>query len=275
MSPEVAVTSWAVWSAGGVAVNETPLFGSGRGLAAWPERSLPGDRLPPIAAVRAGRAPASASALVRLVRVVLSTRRAGTVPGLPAVVDLKLGTRTGSTEVDLAFLQSLAERGDPFGSPSLFAYTLSTAAGGEASLALGLGGELATVSSGEVSGLTAVVAGAAAVSSGRSRACLCGAMDVSASESDVIALFLLEPAQVALDAPRLVGGQLSFDPERPSVSTADSVRSTMERLGVTLAHGEGGEVRASLPGGHSASLTVVPAARATVHPEGSGRVPSR
>src|SRR5262249_57872861 len=107
----------------------------------------------------------------------LSDAPAGAVPAAPATVDLKLGTRAGSSEIDFAFLQSLAERGDAFGSPSLFAYTLSTAAGGEVSLALGVRGALSTVSSGEVSGLAAVGAGAASVASGRSGACLCGALD--------------------------------------------------------------------------------------------------
>lgn len=266
MSPEVAVTSWAVWSAGGVSVNEAPVPGGGRGLAPWPDRPAP------IVPARARRVPASASALVQLVQGVLSSRRTRAVPELPATVDLKLGTRTGSTETDLAFLQSLAERGDSFGSPSLFAYTLSTAAGGEVSLALGLRGALSTVSSGEVSGLAALVTGAASVSSGRSEACLCGAMDVSGSESDVIALFLLEAAQPYLHAPRLVGWKLSFDPEPVTSSRPDSVRSTMERLAITLAHGESAEIGACCPGGHSAFLAVVPAARATVRPEGSVRV---
>jgi Beta-ketoacyl synthase, N-terminal domain len=266
MSPEVAVTSWAVWSATGVSVNEAPVPGSGRGLAPWLDRPAP------ILPARGRPVPPSASALVQLVQAVLTTRRARAVPPPPTTVDLKVGTRTGSEEVDLAFLQSLAERGDAFGSPSLFAYTLSTAAGGEVSLSLGLRGALSTVSSGEVSGLTALVTGAASVTSGRSEACLCGAMDVSGSESDVIALFLLEPALPYLHAPHLVGWKLSFDPEAVTGSRSDSVRSTMERLAVALAHGKRGEIGASCPGGHSALLTVLPATGATVRPERSARV---
>src|SRR5262249_1183841 len=151
----------------------------------------------------------------------------------------------------------------------------STAAGGEVSLALGLRGALSTVSTGEVSGLTALVTGAASVSSGRSEACLCGAMDVSGSESDVIALFLLEPAQPYLQPPRLVGWKLSFDPEAVTDSTGDSVRSTMERLAGALANGESAEIQASCPGGHSALLTVIPEAGSTVHPGRSDRVERR
>ena len=266
MSAEVAVTSWAVWSAGGVSVNEAPVPAEGRGLAPWPNR--PASLIPP----RGRPVPASASALVQLAQAVLSNRRARLVPAPPTTIDLRLGTRTGSEEIDLAFLRSLSDRGDAFGSPSLFAYTLSTAAGGEVSLALGLRGALSTVSSGELSGLTALVTGAASVTSGRSEACLCGAMDVSGSESDVIALFLLEPALPYLHAPRVVGWRLSFDPEAVTGSTPESVRSTMERLAVALAHGEGAEIGASCPGGHSALLTVVPAAGATVRPERSARV---
>ena len=269
MSSEVAVTSWAIWTAGGVSVNEAPVPGSGRGLAPWPNR--PASIIP----ARGRPVPASASALVQLVQGVVSTRRARVVPAPPATLDLKLGTVTGSQEIDLAFLQSLAERGNAFGSPSLFAYTLSTAAGGEVSLALGLRGALSTISCGEVSGLAALVTGAASVTSGRSEACLCGAMDVSGSESDVIALFLLEPAQPALEAPRLVGWKLFFDPEAATASRPASLRSTMERLAVTLAQGESADIGASSSAGHSALLTVVPAARATVERERSARVGRR
>lgn len=266
MSPGVAVTSWAVWSAAGVSVNEAPASGSGRGLAPWPDRPAP--IVPP----RGRPVPASASALVQLVQAVLTTRHARAVPAPPVTVDLKLGTGAGSREIDLAFLQSLAERGNAFGSPSLFAYTLSTSAGGEVSLALGLRGAVCTLSTGEVSGLTALVTGAASVTSGRSEACLCGAMDVSGSESDVIALFLLEPALPYLCAPQLVGWKLSFDPEPVTDSRPPSVRSTMERLALVLAHGEGAEIGASCPGGHSAFLTVVPSAPPTVRAERSVRV---
>ena len=143
------------------------------------------------------------------------------------------------------------------------------------SLTLGVRGVLSTVSSGEVSGLAALVTGAASVGSGRSEACLCGAMDVSGSESDVIAVFLLEPAQPYLHAPRLVRWKLSFDPAAVTDSRPDSVRSTMERLALALARGESAEIGASCRGGHSARLTVVPAARGAVRPGWSARVGRR
>jgi len=266
MSAEVAITSWAIWSTGGVSVNEAPVLAKGRGLAPWPNR--PASLIPP----RGRPVPASASALVQLVQGVLSSRRARLVPAPPTTIDVKLGTRVGSEEIDLAFLRSLADRGDAFGSPSLFAYTLSTAAGGQVSLALGLRGALSTVSCGEVSGLAALVTGAAAVVSGRSEACLCGAMDVSGSDSDVIALFLLESSRPGLATPRLVGWNLSFHPEVVTGPASGSVRSTMERLAVALASGESAEIGASSSGGHSALLTVVPAARRAVRPRRPARV---
>lgn len=266
MSPEVAITSWAVWSAGGVSVNEVPVHAEGRGLAPWPNRPAP--LVPP----RGRPVPANASALVQLVQGVLSNRRARLTPAPPTLIDLKLGTQTGSEEIDMAFLRSLAERGNAFGSPSLFAYTLSTAAGGEVSLALGLRGALSTVSCGEVSGLAALVTGAAAVASGRSEACLCGGMDVSGSESDVIGLFLLESSRPGLAAPRLIDWNLSFDPEAVISPALDSLRSTMERVAVALDSDESAEIGASSSAGHSAVLTVVPATRRAVRPRRPARV---
>ena len=184
----------------------------------------------------------------------------------PTTVDLKVGTRTGSREIDLAFLQSLAERGDAFGSPSLFAYTLSTAAGGEVSLALGLRGALSTVNSGEVSGLTALVTGAASVTSGQSEACLCGAMDVSGSEWDGDRLVSARACATLPSSTRPGRLEALIRSGRGMIDSRDSLRSTMERLAVALAHAEAAEIGAWCPGGHSALLTVVPAAGATVRP---------
>ena len=158
-------------------------------------------------------------------------------PAPPTTVDLQVGTRTGSTGIDPAFLQSLAERGDAFGSPSLSAYTGLHRGRWGVSLALGLRGALSTVSSGEVSGLTALVTGAASVTSGRSEACLCGGMEVSGLGVGRDRLVSARAALPYLDAPRLVGWKLSFDPEAVADSR-DSLRSTMERLAVALANGE-------------------------------------
>ncbi|MGZ3447333.1 MAG: beta-ketoacyl synthase N-terminal-like domain-containing protein [Myxococcaceae bacterium] len=183
----------------------------------------------------------------------------GSVPELPPVIGVRLGTMSGSRENDLAFLESLAERGESLGSPSLFVHTLSTAALADVSLALGCRGGLSTVSNGEASGLLAVALGAGALAAGRSTACLCGAMDVCGSDSDVIALFLLEPARSDIAVPRLSGWELTFDTSSPPRS--GSLRSSMERLVLALCSDDGGTVSASSGTGESVRLSVVPAGR--------------
>ncbi len=252
MSCDVAVTSWAVWNAAGVSVNEAPVLGKGVGLAPWSDGGAP-----PFASPPARPRSAAAEALVQLVRRLLSARRAlFTTPEPPGPIDLRLGTVAGSKAVDLEFLEGLRERGDAFGSPSTFAYTLSTAAGGEVSLALGLRGALSTVSSGAVSGLAAIVTGAAQVAAGRSEACICGGMEVSGSDSDLLALFLLEAAPSTIRFPRLIRWAVSFDPEATHNSRPGTSSSKLESLAVALAEGASVDVRASCPDGHSASLTV-------------------
>ena len=253
MTSEVGVTSWAIWNAGGVSINEAPVSGTGAGLGFWSERppSTPGAR---------GRSlPASASALVQLAQQVLAARRVGFLRELPSVIGVRLGTMNGSRENDLAFLQSLAERGESLGSPSLFVHTLSTAPLADVTLALGCRGAISTVSNGEASGLLAVALGAGALAAGRSAACLCGAMDVCGSESDVIALFLLEQARSDIAVPRLSGWELTFEATRPP--SAGSLRSSMERLVLALSSHEGGPVSASSATGESVRLSVVPAGR--------------
>jgi hypothetical protein len=183
----------------------------------------------------------------------------GSLPELPPVIGVRLGTMSGSRENDLAFLESLAVRGESLGSPSLFVHTLSTAALADLSLAVGFRGGLSTVSNGEASGLLAVALEAGALAAGRSAACLCGAMDVCGSDSDVIALFLLEPVRSDIAVPRLSGRELTFDstsPRRPG-----SLRTSMERLVLALCSDEGGPVSASSGTGESVRLSVVPAGR--------------
>ncbi len=259
MTSEVGVTSWAIWNAGGVSINEAPVPGTGAGLGLWSE-------LPPSTPGARGRAlPASASALVQLAQQVLAARRLVPLPEVPPVIGVRLGTMNGSRENDLAFLQSLAERGESLGSPSLFVHTLSTAPLAELSLALGCRGAVSTVSSGEASGLLAVALGAGALAAGRSAACLCGAMDVCGSDSDVIALFLLEPARSDLPVPRLSGWELTFDAARPP--SPGSLRSSMERLVLALSSNEGGPVSASSGTGESVRLSVIPAGRSAAFRE--------
>jgi hypothetical protein len=263
MSGDVAVTAWAVWNAAGVSVNAAPVLGGGVGLAPWPDGPAP-----PRAPVRARPRPARAAALVQLVQRLLSARRERfPAPELPAVVDLRLGTVAGSRAFDLEFLAGLAERGDAFGSPSTFAYTLSTSVCGEVSLALGLRGALSTVSSGGVSGLAALVIGAAQVADGRCEACICGGMDVSGSNSDLIALFLLE-ARAGAQLPRLIRWELAFDPDATQPSRPGSSRPPLEDLAAALAAGGRVDVGASGPDGHSALLTVAPHGRPTLSLDG-------
>ena len=181
----------------------------------------------------------------------------GSLSELPPVIGVRLGTMSGSRENNLAFLQSLAERGESLGSPSLFVHTLSTAALAEVSLALGCRGAVSTVSNGEASGLLAVALGAGALAAGRSAACLCGAMDVCGSDSDVIALFLLEHARSDIAVPRLSGWELTFDAASPP--SPGSLRSSMERLVFALSSNEGGPVSASSGTGESVRLSVAPA----------------
>ncbi len=254
MSPEVAVTAWAVWNAVGVSVDKAPVVGGGIGigLAPWPD--APTALSTP---ARARSRPPRAAALVQLAQRVLAARRERfTAPDLPAVVDLRVGTVAGSRAFDLEFLQGLADRGDGFGSPSTFAYTLSTAVCGEVSLALGLRGALSTVSSGGASGFTALVTGAAQVAAGRSEACLCGRVELSGSDSDLIALFLLE-AGAPVQVPRLTGWALAFDPEA-APAARPGANSTLEDLAAALAGSERVDLAASSPDGHSGVLTILP-----------------
>jgi len=264
MTSEVGVTSWAIWNAGGVSIDATPVPGAGAGLGPWPERppSAPGARGLPV--------PASTSALVSLARQVLAARRVGSLPELPPVIGVRLGTMSGSRENDLAFLESLAERGESLGSPSLFVHTLSTAAVAEVSLALGCRGAVSTVSSGEASGLLAVALGAGALAAGRSAACLCGAMDVCGSDSDVIALFLLEVVRSDIAVPRLSSWEVTFDTTSPPIP--GSLRSSMERLVLALCSNEGGPVSASSGSGESVRLSVAPAGRSAGRGQRAGRV---
>lgn len=264
MTSEVGVTSWAIWNAGGVSINEEPVPGTGAGLGLWSGRP------PPTPGARGRVLPANASALVQLAQQVLAARRVVPLPELPPVIGVRLGTMNGSRENDLAFLQSLAERGESLGSPSLFVHTLSTAAVAEVSLALGCRGAVSTVSSGEASGLLAVALGAGALAAGRSAACLCGAMDVCGLDSDVIALFLLEHARSDIAVPRLSGWDLTFDAASPR--SPSSLRSSMERLVFALSSNEGGPVSASSGTGESVRLSVAPAGRSAGRRERVGRV---
>ncbi len=201
MTNAVALSSLAFWTPRGVSINSAPApLTGGRELAPWPQAlEISGIHS------RSRRPHAQAVAIVQLAHALLSARAAssGKDPAEPSLAetDLLIGTRSGSTVADLDFLEGVINRGPGFGSPSTFVYTLPTAPLAEIAIALGLRGALATVTAGNVSGLTSIARAAAHVAAGRSRACLTGGMEMlpttksgASSPPDFIALFLLEPA---------------------------------------------------------------------------------
>jgi Beta-ketoacyl synthase, N-terminal domain len=218
----VVVSAFGVWSPGGVRINTSPLAGpAGAALAPWPDA-------PALSFVhpRARTPPRQAALLVQLAHALLAARAAAgdgaPSPQAPADTDLLLGTARGSEAVDRDFLHGLQQRGSGFGSPSSFVYTLATAAPAEVALALGLRSSLATLSAGDVSGLSAVAMAAKRVSQGRSRACLTGGVELAGprfqavsgdAESEIAALFLLEASAEQTRWPVLGDAELGFDPD--------------------------------------------------------------
>jgi hypothetical protein len=261
----VALSSWAFWTPRGVWINSIPaepaltlsgVEGSKEpalSLAPWPEA-------PEISRIHARpRRPHTQSiAIVQLAHALLSARAALSGGGSPlpslAEMDLLIGTRSGSTAADLDFLEGVRNRGPGFGSPSTFVYTLPTAPLAEIAIALGLRGALATVTAGNVSGLTSIARAAAHIAAGRSRACLTGGM-----EMDFIALFLLETAADDNRYPPLHQWDVGFgEPIPPSIrpvgaselSTLCSLASAARRIAGIQ------EVSGSSAEGHWASLSI-------------------
>ena len=255
MSSEVAVTSWAVWSAGGVSVNEAPVPGGGHGLGPWPDRPAPTPRCERVRFRRAPRHWFSSS------RQSCPLAAHGLSPTLPARSTSGSGPGPAPARATSPFsrawrnaaMPSVRRRSLPTRSPPRRC--------GEVSLALGLRGALSTVSSGEVSGLTAVVTGAASVSSGS----ICS---LSLRRNGRVRLGVGRHRPVSARArasrPRTrpgwwAGSSLRSRPGSPL--PADSVRSTMERLAFALATARAGEVGASsCPG---ATLPVSPSSPAS------------
>jgi hypothetical protein len=194
-----------------------------------------------------------ASALITLAQEVLAARQSERFSELPPEIDVRLGTVHGSLVSDREFLRSLAERGYALGSPSTFVQTLSTAVLSELSIALGLHGAVSTISGGDVAGLLAVAQSARLVALGRSAAILCGAIDASGGDADVVALFLLEESRGHTTAPRLVQWTVGFDPCGHSSQT--TLRSSLEGLVLAL-EGSGTTVGAESLGGEFVRLTV-------------------
>lgn len=173
------ISGWVTWSSAGVSVNGSPA-GPAKGLlGAWAEA-------PPLSKVhpRARRPHPIAKQLVQLASALLQERR---IEGLGLV----LGTASGCAQPDREFQHELDTKGLPLGGPSLFVYTLPTAAAGELSIALAATGPLLIVNAGAASGLTAVARGLEWVQSGRCPVALaCSAEQGVADEH--VAMFLIE-----------------------------------------------------------------------------------
>lgn len=173
------ITAFASWACGGISVNAPPSGAQQGVLGAWAEA-------PPLSKIhpRARRPHPTAKQLVQLAWALLGERR---IEGLGLI----LGTAAGCAQPDREFQKELDSKGLPLGGPSLFVYTLPTAAAGELSIALGATGPLLTVNAGAASGLTAVARGLEWVATGRCPAALaCSAEQGVADEH--VAMFLIE-----------------------------------------------------------------------------------
>lgn len=277
MTNAVALSSLAFWTPRGVSINSAPaplaltlsgVEGSkgGRELAPWPQ-ALEISRIHS----KARRPHVQAVAIVRLAHALLSARAASSGEGPPAPslaeTDLLIGTRSGSTVADLDFLEGVSSRGPGFGSPSTFVYTLPTAPLAEIAIALGLRGALATVTAGDVSGLTSIVRAAAHVAAGRSRACLTGGMEMlpaktsgaSSPPPDFIALFLLEAAAKDNRFPLIHHWEVGFGGPVPPLSrpVGRSELSALCSLASAARRGAGiHEISGSSPEGYWARLSI-------------------
>ena len=199
------ISAWATWTHGGVSIGAKPAGPATGALGPWPE-APPLSRIHP----RARRPHPSAKQLVQLAAAMLGERR---------IEDLGLvfGSASGCSAPDREFQHELDTKGLGFGSPSLFVYTLPTAALGEVSIALGATGPLLTVSAGRASGLSAVVRGLEWVASGRCERALCGSYELGGPDEHV-ALFLLESGPK-----RVVRGASGFAEMPPTGGHADAL----------------------------------------------------
>lgn len=173
------ITAFATWTSRGISVGAPPAGPASGKLGDWADP-------PPLSKIhpRARRPHPTAKQLVQLASALLGDRR---IEGLGLV----LGTASGCALPDREFQKELDTKGWPLGGPSLFVYTLPTAAAGELSIALGATGPLLTVNAGTASGLCAVARGLEWVASGRCPAAIaCSAEQGVADEH--VAMFLIE-----------------------------------------------------------------------------------
>jgi Beta-ketoacyl synthase, N-terminal domain len=173
----VYLEGFAAWSDLGAKTGPTagpgpaPRAGPPGILAPWPEA-------PPLGVLhpRARKPHRSGQVLVQLA----STLTRQLAPEQRRGCGLIVGSAAGCAVADHEFQSGLDQRGLPFGSPSVFVYTLPTAPLGEVSIALGIEGPLCTVSAGGASGLAAIARAAAEVANGDLEHALCGAMELGA-----------------------------------------------------------------------------------------------
>ncbi|MBK7864839.1 MAG: hypothetical protein IPJ65_40820 [Archangiaceae bacterium] len=201
------ITGFVSWASGGIAVN-APARGAAKGrLGEWAEA-------PPLSKIhpRARRPHPTSRQLVQLANALLGERR---IEGLGLV----LGTAAGCAQPDREFQAELDAKGWPLGGPSLFVYTLPTAAAGELSIAIGATGPLLTVNAGTASGLLAVARGLEWVATGRCPAALVCSAEQGV-ENEQVAMFLIER-----EAGRGATGNSGFaDP--PSAAAGDALELT-------------------------------------------------
>lgn len=225
------ITRFATWTSGGISVGAIPKADAIGPLGEWAEA-------PPLSKIhpRARRPHPTARQLVQLASALLGDRR---IEGLGLV----LGTAAGCAQPDREFQKELDTKGWPLGGPSLFVYTLPTAAAGELSIALAATGPLLTVNAGTASGLAAVARGLEWVQAGRCPAAIaCSAEQGVANEH--VAMFLIESA-----GGRAAAGATGFG-ELPTGGVAGGALE----LTSALASGEAAKLVSRDPLGYWASL---------------------
>jgi len=161
----------------GIGVVSRPWLTGAVDPAAELEWDIPSDAVPAEGRARLGR-------LDRLCRLMLqAAHQAVADAGLALDADaaervgLCFGTGLGCLLTDAEFYQKIVEQGAKAASPRLFAYTVSSAAAGEVSIALGLKGPNATEHAGLAAGLSAVGHAFDWLESGRADAVLAGGGD--------------------------------------------------------------------------------------------------
>src|SRR5207245_492595 len=117
----VSITGVATWTPGGVSIGEMPRTGgSGPGLASWSEA-------PKLEAIhtRARKPSSLARSVVQLAHALFADRRRRGGFDI-ASASICVGSASGCALADAEFAEAIEKRGEAFGSPSTFVYTLPT-----------------------------------------------------------------------------------------------------------------------------------------------------